>query len=1328
MMNWVRERFLQRRLVAVAFLCMPVGSVVFAQEAAPENSSLFEEIFKSFGVETAAPEVIESAPAKEATRDAEESAADATENDASSDEAADDSIMGAADLMDDPFGASALPDSTAPDEEKDVVETINPLDEFDEAVKLSQLHQRPILVVFGAKWCSWCRKLEEEFAKEGAEKILTQWVVVKIDVDDYPEIATQMQANALPGLRVLGFDQSVIASKEGFLPIDELQAWLDESLSEADPKIQKVLYDTGALTDAQIPKLIDYLGHRSPSIRNAAQQRLVVERRSAAKVVDALRSGGLSQQLSALQILQSWNAPITAIDPWRPETLGGDSLQSLIEWLRKEPDSDGPAPEMEPSQSLSAEDANQLITRFLASSGATRDGLIAQAVTAGKSLLPEVRQRLANSSELDDAQRIDLRELYYQLLAGEKTRLESSGLLAVLGGLEAEPRRKAASKLLRGATSQDQPLVDELSQDSDPLIREASVNTLQSLGGLRDRACLTRLLSDKSPSVRTAVLRVLAESPDDGSIETLIEYIGRETDEDLLVYATKTLGHLGEQAGVEAALCRLATNESWRVRAAALDAMKAKLDDSHSLSYSGFSGESDEDVKSVAIAETVLKATEDSDAFVVERAVALIPLIVSKKTAPAVIAFLEKHPGRVADMEKAVEPSELEQTFAPLVEESLQWLGSEDTAKLRLAAGLVSRLQPAAMRDRIPELLSSNDPSTQVASIRALLACLGQLRDEQLEGELGYWQIQAAKNKSLHLTPWHQVPESFLALPPSTLASEKTVTPTDEQGSGLSIFDSFFGGAALNESPGEAPDEAMEASADQEASDGAAKSDDSEAIAATLTLDLFGLEEMAEVDVSVTDEPVTEADADEEAEPESSTESTASKPVQRTEKAVLASQWLAQWHGKSNQEESTQGDKPDWVREVEDKLASLVVSTSAEQRPAAEVLPWLQLALLACGHADQMDAVLATASLSQTNVEGQSNDAVLAIPAFTEILPWLSSSVRTQALESAGVDWKKVTDGKVKDVLNAATVVDDFSVAEWILENAEKAELDASSVAKIRPFLLRALIGAHADSLNGWVPSSQLEMEKMQAGVEKYPHQQKAIDWCAAKYREAKSDWSKALLLSVFSYLDHSMAAESAIGLICEAKAYDKAVQAALAISLLDENSRSVDRAMQWLTHPVPEVQAAACERLVKTSEEFAERATELGAVLIYDSSGSLPGLWDVRRDFPKETLVALSESEGQNQWYAKVLLLATGGEISLEEVAKGHDDKGSVLGIIAALAKAGRADAEAIEYMRAATKSLTSYGDPAKAYAMIRNLKGSEATSLRKEMRDSFGADVLRR
>ena len=35
-------------------------------------------------------------------------------------------------------------------------------DDFDEAIKLSQLEQRPLLVIAGADWCTWCRKLEKE--------------------------------------------------------------------------------------------------------------------------------------------------------------------------------------------------------------------------------------------------------------------------------------------------------------------------------------------------------------------------------------------------------------------------------------------------------------------------------------------------------------------------------------------------------------------------------------------------------------------------------------------------------------------------------------------------------------------------------------------------------------------------------------------------------------------------------------------------------------------------------------------------------------------------------------------------------------------------------------------------------------------------------------------------------------------------------------------------------------------------------------------------------------------------------------------------------------
>ncbi len=109
-----------------------------------------------------------------------------------------------------------------------------------------------MLVVFGAKWCSWCRLLEDELKKDEASEIYKQWVVVKVDVDDQPELAAELQASALPALRILGLERTVIASHEGFMKVDELQTWLKENLSAADPKIQKVLYDSGKPSEQQI--------------------------------------------------------------------------------------------------------------------------------------------------------------------------------------------------------------------------------------------------------------------------------------------------------------------------------------------------------------------------------------------------------------------------------------------------------------------------------------------------------------------------------------------------------------------------------------------------------------------------------------------------------------------------------------------------------------------------------------------------------------------------------------------------------------------------------------------------------------------------------------------------------------------------------------------------------------------------------------------------------------------------------------------------------------------------------------------------------------------
>ena len=91
----------------------------------------------------------------------------------------------------------------------------------------------------------------------------------------------------LPSLRIVGNDQAAIAARQGYLPLTELEAWLDENLTAADPAIQRVLYAAGTLDQDALVNLRGLLGHRSVAMRIAAQERIANSRSdSAGFVVD----------------------------------------------------------------------------------------------------------------------------------------------------------------------------------------------------------------------------------------------------------------------------------------------------------------------------------------------------------------------------------------------------------------------------------------------------------------------------------------------------------------------------------------------------------------------------------------------------------------------------------------------------------------------------------------------------------------------------------------------------------------------------------------------------------------------------------------------------------------------------------------------------------------------------------------------------------------------------------------------------------------------------------------------------------------------------------
>jgi thioredoxin 2 len=101
-------------------------------------------------------------------------------------------------------------------------------DSFAEVVEESPL---PVLVDLWAPWCGPCRMVSpalEELARELAGTVK----LVKVNVDDSPEVANRFDARAIPLLLVLR-GRDVVARRAGAAPLNVLRPWLEGALLSA---------------------------------------------------------------------------------------------------------------------------------------------------------------------------------------------------------------------------------------------------------------------------------------------------------------------------------------------------------------------------------------------------------------------------------------------------------------------------------------------------------------------------------------------------------------------------------------------------------------------------------------------------------------------------------------------------------------------------------------------------------------------------------------------------------------------------------------------------------------------------------------------------------------------------------------------------------------------------------------------------------------------------------------------------------------------------------------------------------------------------------------
>jgi len=582
-------------------------------------------------------------------------------------------------------------------------------DATDEARRLRQ----PIFVEFGAKWCGWCRKLEEELRKPEVQQELQRWTIVRLDVDRATSDARKLAVGGVPALRVLSPTGQVAASRDGYLPAAELVTWLQQQHELV------LILPTEGLTGDEPPdaellaKLLTALRHSDATLREAAIRRLLPHPGVAASaVLDAFAEGSLATRLAIIELLREWQAPATGLDPWQPETITPERLAELKAWAaalrdRAAPDSQPVGPFIVDTSAAQAEIDALLAADTQVAADAVRERLARFA----RDLLPDVYERLKAAATDRDRER--LTALRYRLVATGELVLSWPGGLDRLAATDAAERHRAATELAERAKAADGPLLLELFSDSDPLVREIALRALRSAGGLEATDALVKLLRDPEPNVRAAVLKELAENPSSRLAPQLAAYVETEADPDLVVHAVRALRGGGREGA--AALMKLLTHASWRVRAEAADALGELL-----------SGRGDVDNEHRAdVYVALIRLLDDEDGFVVSRAVKTLGSVDLVAAVEPLVRAAVRHPEIAAEAFKPLQRGKLrDKAVTPLRE-----LCQHENAQLRAAAvAAVSTLGAAGLEDVVAGALSDTDRGVRLAGARAFLELLAKER------------------------------------------------------------------------------------------------------------------------------------------------------------------------------------------------------------------------------------------------------------------------------------------------------------------------------------------------------------------------------------------------------------------------------------------------------------------------------------------------------------------------------------------------------------------------------------------------------------------------
>jgi thiol:disulfide interchange protein DsbD len=104
---------------------------------------------------------------------------------------------------------------------------------YDQVLQEAQHSQKCVFIDFWAVWCKECTEMEQkEFSTPEVTDLLNEFILLKVDVDEVPELKAHFSIGGMPTIVVVNAQGEEVGRVVGYQNAHQLKSFLEDILAQ----------------------------------------------------------------------------------------------------------------------------------------------------------------------------------------------------------------------------------------------------------------------------------------------------------------------------------------------------------------------------------------------------------------------------------------------------------------------------------------------------------------------------------------------------------------------------------------------------------------------------------------------------------------------------------------------------------------------------------------------------------------------------------------------------------------------------------------------------------------------------------------------------------------------------------------------------------------------------------------------------------------------------------------------------------------------------------------------------------------------------------------